>query len=100
MSGCEPLQIPTFDNVADFCGIVKRSGFSDGAPLSADVDDIFKRKFHFYFSRIYECPPCLCREGKFFITAEAFYVSAFFGTAYHARRIACRYSPVIVIRAF
>lgn len=22
-------QIPTFNNVADFCGIVKRSGFSD-----------------------------------------------------------------------
>lgn len=89
MSGCEPLQIRRSDSLS----------FAT-PPLSADVDDIFKRKFHFYFSRIYECPPCVCREGKFFITAEAFYVSAFFGTAYHARRIACRYSPVIVIRAF
>ena len=24
-------QIPTFDNVADFCGVAERSGFSDGA---------------------------------------------------------------------
>jgi len=36
----------------------------------------------------------------FYKTAEAFSVSAFFGTAYHTRRIACRYRPVIVIRSF
>lgn len=46
------------------------------------------------------CHLCIRRDGKFFIIAEAFSVSAFLGVAYHARRIACRYRPVIVIRSF
>lgn len=31
VSGGSPLTVPTFDNVADFCGIAGRSGVSDGA---------------------------------------------------------------------
>ena len=37
--GCEPLQIPTFDDVADFCGIEGRSGMDYVAESKQDFAD-------------------------------------------------------------
>jgi len=46
--GCEPPQIPTFDNVADFCGVAERSGMDYVAESKQDFAESLR------FSRSFE----------------------------------------------